>query len=163
VFVAPGEPVWIDAWVPTGDPLWSADVGRAFDWLGDTWVRALGAVGVEGVAARRGPLMAATRWSGAVCFGGVGTGEVVTAGGRKVVGLAQRRDRAGAWFHGACVLYWDARPLTGLLGLAEADRAAAAGELGAAVQGAGDILSAAGDERRLTAESVTAAFLSALD
>ena len=42
-------------------------------------------------------------WATSVCFGGVGTGEVVTADGRKVVGLAQRRNRAGAWFHGACV------------------------------------------------------------
>ena len=45
VLVTPEDPVWIDVWVPAGDPLWRDDVGRAFDWLGDAWVAALGRVG----------------------------------------------------------------------------------------------------------------------
>ncbi|MGH3579451.1 MAG: lipoyl protein ligase domain-containing protein, partial [Mycobacterium sp.] len=110
VLVTPEDPVWIDAWVPAGDPLWRDDVGRGFDWLGDAWVEALGRSGIEGLVARRQGRAACTRWSGLVCFGGVATGEVVTGDGRKVVGLAQRRDRRGSWFHGACVLRWDPGP-----------------------------------------------------
>jgi lipoate-protein ligase A len=104
VLVMPGDPVWVDAWVPRGDPLWNDDVGRAFDWLGDAWTTALEAVGCEGMSAHRGGYAACTRWSSLVCFGGVGTGEVVTSDGRKVVGVSQRRTRNGAWFHSACVL-----------------------------------------------------------
>ena len=43
VLVAPDDPVWIDVWVPAGDPLWTADVTRAFAWLGTAWAGALGA------------------------------------------------------------------------------------------------------------------------
>ena len=125
MLVVPGDPVWIDVWIPRADPLWHEDVGRAFDWLGHTWVRALETLGVHGVSAHGQGALATTRWSGLVCFGGVGAGEVVTATGSKVVGLAQRRNRDGALFHGACVLYWDAQPLVALLALSDPDRAAA--------------------------------------
>ena len=101
------DPVWIDIWLPAGDLLWRDDVGRSFDWLGDAWVEALDQRGISGLAAHRDGYLACTPWSAMVCFGGVGSGEVVTADGRKVVGLAQRRNRSGAWFHGACVLHWE--------------------------------------------------------
>ena len=139
VLVDPEDPVWIDVWVPAGDPLWRADVGRAFDWLGDAWVEALRLSGITGVSARRQGYLSCTRWSSLVCFGGVGTGEVVTDDGRKVVGLAQRRNRNGSWFHCACVLRWDPRPLVDLLVLSPAERADAAVDLGAAVVGAADL------------------------
>ncbi len=142
VLVLPEDPVWVDVWVPSDDPLWHPDVGRAFDWLGDAWVSALGRVGVEGVSAHRGGYLACTRWARLACFGGVGTGELVTDDGRKVVGLAQRRDRHGAWFHGAAVVHWDPRPLVGLLDLSPPQRLAAAAELGAAVAGVGDLAGA---------------------
>jgi lipoate-protein ligase A len=74
-----------------------------------------------------------------VCFGGVGTGEVVTDDGRKVVGLAQRRTRLGAWFHGACVLRWDPARLVDLLDLDPAERQAATDGLRSAVVGAADL------------------------
>src|SRR3712207_118139 len=83
VLLAPGDAVWIDVDVPSDDPLWAPDVGRSFEWLGDTWVAALG-----GGAAHRGGLVT-TAWSRRVCFAGLGPGEV-TIGGRKVVGIAQR-------------------------------------------------------------------------
>ena len=120
VLVTPDDPVWIDVWVPAGDPLWRPDVTGAFGWLGSTWARALERLGARRAWTVQGPAPGAcTRWSSLVCFGGVGAGEV-TVGGRKVVGLAQRRNRSGAWFHGACLLRWDptvllgvARPLPG--------------------------------------------------
>jgi lipoate---protein ligase len=140
VLVTPDDPVWIDVWVPVGDRLWNPDVGRAFDWLGDTWVTALGESGVVDLAAHRGGTVPCTRWSRLVCFGGVGTGEVVTGDGRKVVGLAQRRSRGGAWFQGACVLHWQPARLVGLLALPDSERVAAEVGLGAAVAGVGDLL-----------------------
>ncbi len=135
VLVTPDDPVWMDVWVPADHPRWHRDVARAFDWLGDAWVDALSALGVTGLSVHRGGTVACTRWSSLVCFGGVGTGEVVTADGRKVVGLAQRRTRAGAWFHGACVLRWDPAPLVDALALPADERHAAVRGLRRAVVG----------------------------
>jgi lipoate-protein ligase A len=112
VLVEPGQVLWVDVVVPRGDALWDDDVGRAFHWLGDVWV---GAVGDAGAVAHRGPLLA-TPWSRHVCFAGVGPGEVTVAG-RKVVGIAQRRTRAGALFQCAALLAWDPAPLVARLGL----------------------------------------------
>jgi lipoate-protein ligase A len=139
VLVTPGDPVWVDVWVPVDDPLWHPQVDRAFDWLGHAWVDALARSGISGLAAHGKGFVACTRWSSVVCFGGVGAGEVVTADGRKVVGLAQRRNRRGAWFHSACVLRWDPAALVELLALDPADRQAAVVGLGAAVAGAADL------------------------
>ena len=92
--------VWIDVYVPAGDPLWDDDVGRAFLWLGRAWADTIG----QGAAVHEGPLVT-TPWSPLVCFAGLGPGEV-TVGGRKVVGLCQRRTRAGALFQCAALLEW---------------------------------------------------------
>ncbi len=139
VLVTPDDPVWVDVWIPVDDPLWLALVDRAFDWLGRAWVDALARTGITGLHAHAEGFVACTPWSSVVCFGGVGAGEVVTADGRKVVGLAQRRNRRGAWFHGACVLRWEPAPLVELLTLDPADRRAAVIGLGAAVAGAADL------------------------
>jgi lipoate-protein ligase A len=161
VLVTPGDPVWVDVWVPAGDPLWTEDVGRGFDWMGDAWVAALGRSGVTGVSAHRGGSVARTPWSTLVCFGGVGTGEVVTGDGRKVVGLAQRRNRDGAWFHGACILRWDPRRLVGLLALSDSERAAAEEALGAASVGVGDLLHRDGG-RAVAASEIAASLVASL-
>lgn len=116
VLVGPGDPLWVDVVLPRGDPRWVDDVGRAFWWLGELWVDALGAVGVPGASVHRGGLCA-TRWSRVVCFGGIGPGEVVDAEGRKVVGIAQRRTRDGALFQCAVYAAWDPAPLVRCLGL----------------------------------------------
>jgi len=139
VLVTPDDPAWVDVWVPADHPLWRRDVSRAFDWLGDAWVDALGSVGVTGLAAHRQGYISCTRWSALVCFGGVGTGEVIADDGRKVVGLAQRRNRQGVWFHGACVLHWDPRPLVDVLALPDDEREAAVDALSRAVVGVADL------------------------
>ncbi len=113
VLVEPGGVVWVDVVVPTDDPLWDDDVGRAFTWVGETWAAALATVGVGG-ARCTGVRLVTTPWSSLVCFGGMGPGEV-TVGGAKVVGLAQRRTREGAWFQGAALLRWAPGDLLGLL------------------------------------------------
>lgn len=127
VLVGPGEVLWVDVVVPRDDARWDDDVGRAFHWLGDTWVAAI-AGGGRRAAAHRGPPVA-TRWSRAVCFAGLGAGEV-TVDDRKVIGISQRRTREGALFQCAALLAWRPRPLAGRLGLpadalADLERAAA--------------------------------------
>ena len=122
VLLEPGGALWVDVDLPGGDPRWRVDVAEAFHWLGDVWVAALASLGLDGVA-HRGPLVA-TPWSRAVCFAGLGPGEV-TVGGRKVVGMAQRRTRAAARFQCAVLHRWEPERLVRLLALPAAGRAAA--------------------------------------
>lgn len=110
VLLRPGETLWVDVVVPAGDPLWSDDVGRSFWWLGEVWAS------VVGGDVHRGPLVRSA-WSPAVCFAGVGPGEVLDAAGRKVVGMASRRTRSGALFQCAVPLVWDPAAYVELLGL----------------------------------------------
>lgn len=101
VLLVPGEFVWLDLVIPAGDPLWSDDVGRAMVWVGELWQEALAHVDTE--VHRRGLVPSA--WSTAVCWAGVGTGEVL-AGGGKLVGISQRRTRSWARFQTMCHLRW---------------------------------------------------------
>ncbi|MGI8809631.1 MAG: lipoyl protein ligase domain-containing protein [Acidimicrobiales bacterium] len=129
VLVEPGALVWVDVLVPARNPLWEVDVGRAFAWLGRAWVGALADAGVPGARAHDGPLVTTT-WSRLVCFGGMGPGEV-TLDGAKVVGMCQRRTRAGALFQCAALLDWRPRRLLDRLVLADRDRERGAEELAA--------------------------------
>lgn len=113
VWVAPGDPVWVDVIVPRGDPLWSDDVGRSFLPIGRAWSRALTRVGVGTTSVHEGPMIR-TAWSDLVCFAGVGPGEVL-AGTAKVVGMSQRRTRGTARFQCAVPRSWDPSPLRALL------------------------------------------------
>jgi lipoate-protein ligase A len=128
VLVEPGGLVWVDVLVPADDPLWEADVGRAFAWLGHAWAGALSDVGVRGARPHAGPLVT-TAWSSLVCFAGLGPGELVVEGA-KVVGMCQRRTRAGALFQCAALLDWQPARLLDALVLADDDRRRAAEELG---------------------------------
>ena len=139
VLVEPGGLVWVDVFVPAGDPLWEVDVGRAFAWLGDTWAAAVGA-GAQGrhpapgaARAHAGPLIS-TPWSKLVCFAGLGPGEV-TVHGAKVVGMAQRRTRAGALFQCAALLDWRAERLLHHLALTEEQRRRGAEDLAGVARG----------------------------
>jgi len=133
VLVQPGSPLWVDVVLPAGDPLWDRDVGQAFLWLGDVWLRALADVGVS-ASVHRGALRR-TRWSDLVCFAGLGPGELTTSGGAKVVGISQRRTREAARFQCAALLRWEPAALVALLALADATRAEAAAELASAATG----------------------------
>jgi lipoate-protein ligase A len=97
VLLLPGEALWVDVVIPRDDPLWRDDIGRAPLWLGEAWAAATGL----GADVHRGS-MVRTRWSSLVCFAGLGPGEV-TVGDAKVVGISQRRTRAGARFQ--CVVH----------------------------------------------------------
>lgn len=133
VLVEPGGLVWVDVLVPAGDPRWEADVGRAFAWLGRAWVGALADAGVPGARAHEGPLVG-NDWSRLVCFAGLGSGEV-TVEGAKVVGMCQRRTRAGALFQCAVLLDWQPRRLLDRLALSEEERSQGAAELAGAARG----------------------------
>jgi lipoate-protein ligase A len=113
VLVEPGAQVWLDVWMPRGDPLWEEDVVRSSWWLGEVWCDALRRTGVRGCAVHRGRATR-TAWSDLVCFAGVGPGEV-TVGVRKLVGLAQHRSRAGARLHTMAPVRWDPARLVACL------------------------------------------------
>lgn len=135
VLVGPGLILWADVVIPANDPLWTADVGRAFWWLGDAWVAALAAAGVPGAEVWRSGLVR-SHWSGRICFAGLGPGEV-TIGGAKVVGLSQRRTRAGAHFQCAVALEWRPSDLLALMALDPDTRLRASDELAPAATGVG--------------------------
>lgn len=123
VLVVPGTTVWFDVTVPAGDALWDRDVRRSFHWLGQAWVAALARLGVNADCHRAA--LVETSWSRLVCFAGLGPGEV-TVGGRKAVGLSQRRTRDGCLFQCLATLRFDAPTLLDLLVLDDGERRAAA-------------------------------------
>lgn len=112
--------LWVDVFVPAGHLLWDADIGRSMWWLGEAWADSLAAVGVAGAEVHRGALVR-TQWSSLVCFAGLGPGEVSIAG-RKVVGISQRRTRAGALFQCGVVRRWDPERFLSLLSFEDVDR-----------------------------------------
>lgn len=129
VLLDPGQVLWVDVILPRGDPLWDDDVGRAAAWVGRAWVAAVAAAdpAADMPVVHEGALVR-TPWSDLVCFAGLGPGEVVR-GGRKVLGVSQRRTRAGARFQCACALGWDPARLAGLLALPATDQARLAADL----------------------------------
>lgn len=137
VFLDPVGALWIDVLLPASDPRWEHDVGRSFRWLGEAWARVVRELGIDVAVAHDGPLQRRP-WSDLVCFAGLGPGEV-TVEGRKVVGISQRRTRAGARFQCALLLAWDPGPLVDVLALSPADRAQAAEDLADVALGVGPV------------------------
>ncbi|MGI9600764.1 MAG: lipoyl protein ligase domain-containing protein [Acidimicrobiales bacterium] len=101
VGLEPGGSLWVDVVVPVDDPLWRADVGRSFLWLGETWRSTVAAFGLDGVVVDHPHRDRA--WSELICFAGHNTGEVLVGEG-KVVGLSQRRTREMARFQALVLL-----------------------------------------------------------
>jgi lipoate-protein ligase A len=128
VLVVPGAQLWLDAWIPRRDALWEEDVVRAAWWLGDAWAAALQRFGAPSPRVHRGRAVRG-EWSDRVCFAGIGPGEVAVDG-RKVVGLSQRRTRAGARMSSLALWQWDPVPLLGLLTLDDEARRRAAVDVG---------------------------------
>lgn len=99
VLLVPDSIVWIDVVLPHGFA--PDDVRGSMVWIGERWVTALRAEGsVADTDADLDDLqvhvggMVRSAWSELVCFAGLGPGEVLH-GGRKLVGLSQRRTRHG--------------------------------------------------------------------
>ncbi|MFV1989910.1 MAG: hypothetical protein ACC652_04130 [Acidimicrobiales bacterium] len=114
VWLAPGAQLWLEFTIPPTDPLWLQDVGEAFMWLGELFRETLAGLGVAAQVHRSATVASAA--SGLVCFGGLGPGEIVV-GGQKLVGISQRRTRAGARFQLVMYERLDHRPLVSLFGL----------------------------------------------
>ena len=117
------ETIWVDVVIGRQHPAWSDDVAAAFGWLGDAWVRALRSLGLP-VRPHVGGYVASPQ-SRAVCFAGLGNGEVVVDGGtndgQKLVGISQRRTRAGAKFQCAVLRRWSPAPWSSLVGIDPAE------------------------------------------
>jgi lipoate-protein ligase A len=123
VLLTPDDPVWVEAWLPTGDPLLHPDVARSLFWVGEWWADALEALGSPGLTVHRArprPDALGRR----VCFAALGPGEVVHQG-VKVVGVSQWRGRQGALFLSAAYRRWDASVLADLLRLTDEEHRAA--------------------------------------
>jgi len=113
VYLEPGCQLWLDAWIPRDDSLWSGDVSAAAAWVGAWWVDALARQGQHGFEVHRGRSVPGA-FGELVCFAGRGPGEVFH-GSQKVVGLSQWRSREGALFSACAYLRWDPASLLELL------------------------------------------------
>ncbi|MDA3039735.1 MAG: hypothetical protein O3C27_09440 [Actinomycetota bacterium] len=108
VVLQPSSGVWVDVFIPTSHRRWDPDVNQAFHWLGRAMAEALApllhppsSAAPRVLSVHTGPLTG--RSAGRLyCFAGLGPGEVMVSGpdgnDRKVVGISQRRTRAGARF-----------------------------------------------------------------
>jgi lipoate-protein ligase A len=111
----------LDVAIPAGHPLLRGEVSAAFLPVGRAWASALGALGVGGLEVNEGPSPARRagtpreRLLAAVCYATLGRGEV-SAGGRKLVGLSQRRRRHGALVQCGLLRRWRPGPLLAALG-----------------------------------------------
>lgn len=120
VLIDPGRSTWIDVLLPRTHRFWDDDVVRSSLTIGALLGRAFArSTGNRGAVAQSSGMDALGEQ---VCFAGLGPGEV-TADGRKVIGISQRRVRAGARFQ--IMWYSEHRTellLQGLDGLATAKK-----------------------------------------
>jgi lipoate-protein ligase A len=133
VYLEPGNPLWVDAWIPRDDPLWVADVSVATEWVGAWWIDALSQLGASGLTVHTGRSVPGDLGE-LVCFAGRGPGEVFD-GARKVVGLSQWRSREGALFSSCAYVAWDPISLLELLNIDEHSQAELARRLARAAVG----------------------------
>ena len=117
----------LDVIVPTGHPLVAGELSAAFLRVGQAWAQAMTALGVADIAVASSSSRVRRqgtdreRLLAAICYATLGTGEV-TSGGRKIVGLAQRRRRHGALIQCGLLRRWQPEPLLRALGAAADDR-----------------------------------------
>lgn len=112
VLLEPGGAVWLDVVVPA-EMRPTDDVAASMVWVGEHVAAALATLGVDRVSAHRGGMTCST-WSPLVCFAGIGPGEVLRDG-LKLVGISQRRTRAGSRFQCAAHIRWSPEALVPLL------------------------------------------------
>jgi lipoate-protein ligase A len=116
VLVTPDAMRWFDVVVSADDPRFrpvAGDVGASMRWLGSKIGDALAELGVSDLTVHDGA-MGGGPWSQLVCFAGLGPGEVLQ-GGDKLVGISQRRTRAGSRFQCMVHVRWDPGALVELL------------------------------------------------
>ncbi len=162
VVLLPGHGVWVDVFVPASHPRWDPDVNHAFHWLGHVLAAILTPLRQRTSAAlpivHTGPLLggAAGRL---YCFAGLGPGEVVVPDPdgvpRKVIGISQRRSRAGARFQ--CLLALRHEPTPALALISDSHRAAMEQAMRATTAGwpPGEPLPTAGELETIIVEALT--------
>jgi lipoate-protein ligase A len=128
------EALSLDVALPSGHPLASSDVTRAYRWIGEAWAAALRALGIAQACAipteevRALPALAADDPLRLACYGTLSPWEVVV-GQRKVVGLSQVRRRPGTLYPIGVHLRWRPERLVALLDIDVAARPAFAAVL----------------------------------
>jgi lipoate---protein ligase len=111
----------LDVLLPHDDPWLDGDLATVFGHVGRAWAKALTDLGVPGPTVHEGPSTTPRTTTprgaltAAVCYASMGRGEV-EVGGRKLVGLAQRRRRQGALVQCGLLRAWDPSPLLTALG-----------------------------------------------
>jgi lipoate-protein ligase A len=110
VLLWPDEVAWFDIEIPRSHARWDADIARAAWWVGEMVAEAIGDSTLE--VHRSG--LVRSGWSSVVCFAGMGPGEL-SRGGRKVLGLSQRRTRSAIRYQCAVYRTWDPGRLHELL------------------------------------------------
>jgi hypothetical protein len=173
VLVEPGGQVWVEVWLPTGDPLWSTDVLATALPVGAAWEAALGRLGGPPLAVHDGRAEADALGK-VVCFAGRGPGEVLVAQGplrgRKVVGISQRRSAQGVRLQSMAPWSWQparvvsalaAGSVRGLPGLPWPRVAGQLDVLASRAVGLGDLGLALGPGPSLTVAQAVAAALAA--
>lgn len=117
VWLDAAEASWVDVFVPTGDPLYRFDVSASTLWLGRAIAAALTTLGIRAAACEQPELgtlvtsadvRAGRATDGDLCMATIGRGEVVVDDAAKLVGISQRRNRAGARM--SCVWYRHVNP-----------------------------------------------------
>lgn len=147
VLAAPGV-LGLDVALPAGHPLAGTDVVEAYRWLGETWSAGLQYLGVDvhivSIAEARASawrhIPPAVRMA---CFGTLSPYEI-TVDGRKLVGFAQVRRRAGVLLQSGIHLRFDAVGLATLL--PAADHASLAADLCERAVGLDEVVSTLPDE-----------------
>jgi lipoate-protein ligase A len=152
----------LDLALPATHALNTSDVVRAYQWLGETWERALHELGIVKARAlpteevRAIPPLAKDDPLRLSCYGTLSPWEVVI-GKRKIVGLCQVRRKAGALYQVGVYLHFDPKALGELLDLNNNQRKV----LGTRLHNAAVGLDVAGG-RAYTRDEVIAAFENAL-
>jgi lipoate---protein ligase len=120
VFASAGV-LGLDIALPSGHPLLLPDLVEGYRWLGQLWIDALAALHVDAhlvsiTEARTAPPPTGAIAAGlrAACFGTVSPYEVLVRG-RKLVGLAQVRRRAGGLLQSGIHMHFHSQMLAQLL------------------------------------------------
>jgi len=113
VHLVPGKHVWVDVTISDAHPQWTDDVVESTRWIGESWVRALGELGIVSSVYR--DRLQADKLGELICFASLGPGEVIDDTGAKLVGISQRRTRSSARFQCTVLTEWDPERLLGFL------------------------------------------------
>lgn len=132
----------LDLALPRDHPLYRADVTESYRWIGEIWAATLRDIGLDAspisVPAARVDTAAIDPLLRRVCFGGRSPYETLV-GGRKVVGLAQVRRRAGALYQAGVYLRWSPGRSAQLMAATSQQRDELAQQLAARVAGLAEL------------------------